>query len=62
MKTDGSTRRMKMPAISSNYVKEQLARAQALLWSGSLDEVDAAHNMITNLINDLQDQQKFVRA
>jgi hypothetical protein len=51
-----------MPAISSNYIKEELAKAQALLWSGSLDEVDAAHNMITNLINDLQDQQKFVRA
>ena len=51
-----------MPAISSNYIKEELAKAQALLWSGSIHEVDAAHNMITNLINDLQGQQKFLRA
>jgi len=51
-----------MPAISRNYIKEQLARAQSMLWSGSLHEVDTAHNVITNLIKDLQDQQKFLRA
>ena len=38
--------------ITDPYVDTVLAEAQALLWSGSLHEVDQAHNMITKLIND----------
>ena len=34
------------------YVNEQLQAAQKLLWSGSLHEVDEAHNIIAKLIND----------
>jgi hypothetical protein len=34
------------------YINDQLSKAQALLWSGSLHEVDEAHNIIAKLIND----------
>ncbi|MFN7583735.1 MAG: hypothetical protein ACK5P0_00080 [bacterium] len=34
------------------YINEQLQAAQKLLWSGSLHEVDEAHNIISNLIRD----------
>lgn len=37
---------------SDRYVDDQLSKAQALLWSGSLHEVDEAHNIIAKLIND----------
>ena len=37
---------------SDRYVDEQLSKAQALLWSGSLHEVDEAHNIIAKLIKD----------
>lgn len=35
-------------------IQEVLCDAQKLLWSGSLHEVDAAHNMIAKLIVDLE--------
>ena len=34
------------------YINDQLSKAQKLLWSGSLHEVDEAHNIIAKLIND----------
>jgi len=37
---------------TDKYINEQLSKAQALLWSGSLHEVDEAHNIIAKLIND----------
>jgi len=42
--------------MSDTYVNEQLSKAQALLWSGSLHEVDEAHNIISNLIKDRVEQ------
>ncbi len=42
--------------MSDRYVNEQLSKAQALLWSGSLHEVDEAHNIISNLIKDRVEQ------
>ena len=48
-------RRKKMK-MSDTYVNEQLSKAQALLWSGSLHEVDEAHNIISNLIKDRIEQ------
>jgi hypothetical protein len=38
--------------LSNNYLDEQLLKAQQLLWSGSLHEVDQAHNIISSLIKD----------
>jgi len=37
---------------TDHYINTQLSKAQALLWSGSLHEVDEAHNIISNLIQD----------
>ncbi len=37
---------------ADHYINQQLSKAQALLWSGSLHEVDEAHNIISNLIQD----------
>ena len=37
---------------ADRYINEQLSKAQALLFSGSLHEVDEAHNIISSLIND----------
>ena len=34
------------------YINDQLSKAQSLLWSGSLHEVDEAHNIIAKLIKD----------
>ena len=39
-------------------IQEVLSDAQKLLWSGSLHEVDEAHNMIAKLITDLDEEQK----
>ena len=41
---------------SDRYINEQLSKAQALLWSGSLHEVDQAHNIISKLIYDRIEQ------
>ena len=49
------TRRTKMK-MSDTYVNDQLSKAQALLWSGSLHEVDEAHNIISKLIGDRVEQ------
>ena len=38
--------------MSDEYINEQLSKAQALLWSGSLHEQDEAHNIIAKLIKD----------
>jgi hypothetical protein len=38
--------------MSDQYINDQLSKAQALLWSGSLHEQDEAHNIIAKLIND----------
>ena len=40
--------------MSNEYLDKQLLEAQQLLWSGSLHEVDQAHNIIANLIKDRQ--------
>ena len=37
--------------MSDIYINNQLNKAQKLLWSGSLHEVDEAHNIIAKLIN-----------
>lgn len=37
---------------ADHYINKELSKAQALLWSGSLHEVDEAHNIISNLIKD----------
>ena len=42
--------------MSDIYINDQLSKAQALLWSGSLHEVDEAHNIITELISDRIEQ------
>ena len=38
------------------YINDQLSKAQKLLWSGSLHEVDEAHNIVSNLIKDRIEQ------
>jgi len=42
--------------MSDQYINDQLSKAQALLWSGSLHEVDEAHNIIAKLIKDRVEQ------
>ena len=37
---------------TDHYINTQLSKAQSLLWSGSLHEVDEAHNIISKLIKD----------
>ena len=43
---------------ADRYINEQLSKAQALLFSGSLHEVDEAHNIISSLINDRMGKAK----
>jgi hypothetical protein len=38
--------------MTNEHIDYVLERAQALLWSGSLHEVDEAHNLISKLIKD----------
>lgn len=38
---------------TKEFINNELSKAQDLLWSGSLNQIDAAHNIIANLINDL---------
>ena len=40
--------------VTKELINNELSKAQDLLWSGSLQDVDAAHNIIAGLINDLQ--------
>ena len=42
--------------MSDTYINDQLNIAQKLLWSGSLHEVDEAHNIIAKLITDRIEQ------
>ncbi len=44
--------------MSDIYINEQLSKAQSLLWSGSLHEVDEAHNIIAKLINDRMSEKE----
>lgn len=46
-----------MSWMSSIYINDRLNKAQQLLWSGSLHEVDEAHNIIAKLITDLEFQK-----
>ena len=43
---------------TKEYINTELAKAQDLLWSGSLHEVDEAHNIVARLIEDLQQKRK----
>ena len=43
---------------TDKYINEQLSKAQSLLWSGSLHEVDEAHNIIAKLINDRMEKSE----
>jgi hypothetical protein len=40
--------------ITMQHVYNELIKVQSLLWSGSLHEVDQAHNIIASLIKDVQ--------
>ena len=42
--------------MSDTYINDQLSKAQKLLQSGSLHEVDEAHNIVSNLIKDRIEQ------
>jgi len=44
---------------TDNYINTELSKAQALLWSGSLHEVDEAHNIISNLIKDRMSEKNL---
>ena len=44
--------------MTKEFINEELSKAQQLLWSGSLHEVDEAHNIIVDLINDLMGSKK----
>ena len=39
--------------LTKEFINNELYKAQQLLWSGSLDEVDQAHNIVASLLNDL---------
>jgi len=40
--------------MSDEYLDERLLKVQELLYSGSLHEVDEAHNIVAKLIKDRQ--------
>jgi hypothetical protein len=48
--------------MTKGYINEELVKAQDLLWSGSINQIDAAHNLITNLILNLQENKNSVGA
>jgi hypothetical protein len=39
---------------TTQHIYNELVKVQGLLWSGSLHEVDQAHNIIVSLIKDVQ--------
>lgn len=43
--------------VSKEFINDKLNEAQKLLWGGSETENIAAHNIIAELIKDLQDEQ-----
>ena len=47
--------------MSDTYINDQLNTAQKLLWSGSLHEVDEAHNIIAKLISDRIEQTNLTQ-
>jgi hypothetical protein len=44
-------------AMNKAEINSSLNTAQKLLWSGSLHEVDEAHNIIAKLIVDLENDE-----
>lgn len=48
--------------MTKEYINNELTKAQDLLWSGSINQIDAAHNLITDLILDLQEKKNSVGA
>lgn len=40
--------------LTKEFISNELAKAQQLLWSGSIDEMDRAHNIVSSLLADLQ--------
>lgn len=40
--------------FTKEFINNELSKAQKLLWSGSIHEVDEAHNIIASLLKDLQ--------
>ena len=40
--------------LTNQFIQNELSKAQALLWSGSIDEADKAHNIVATLLADLQ--------
>jgi tetrahydromethanopterin S-methyltransferase subunit A len=42
--------------VSKEFINDKLNKAQQLLWGGSETENIAAHNIIAELIKDLQDE------
>ena len=40
--------------VTKEFIANELSKAQDLLWSGTLDQIDDAHNIVAGLINDLQ--------
>ena len=43
--------------VSKEFINDKSNEAQQLLWGGSETENIAAHNIIAELIKDLQDEQ-----
>lgn len=40
--------------FTKEFINNELSKAQKLLWSGSIHEVDEAHNIVASLLADLQ--------
>ena len=47
--------------VTKQHLNKQLNEVQQLLWSGALDEVDKAHNIIADLIKDIDTPQAQAR-
>ena len=47
--------------MTKQHLNKQLNEVQQLLWSGALDEVDKAHNIIADLIKDIDTPQAQAR-
>jgi tetrahydromethanopterin S-methyltransferase subunit A len=52
-----STSKETSMTVSKEFINDKLNEAQQLLWGGSETENIAAHNIIAELIKDLQDEQ-----
>lgn len=47
--------------VTKQHLNKQLTEVQQLLWSGAMDEVDKAHNIIADLIKDIAIPQAQAR-